>query len=94
MTAAALAAFATCDMIGASALFLVTGSSMPTPDATQPRHRRPCLETARFCCPEGGSTPYTTQVAAEWTLSGTAVERIEQIRDGGGLMIYPDFSTR
>jgi hypothetical protein len=35
--------------------------------------------------------PYTTQVAAEWTLSDTAVERIEPIREGRGLTIYPDF---
>jgi hypothetical protein len=34
MTATALAAFATCDMIGAPALFLVIGSSTPTPGAT------------------------------------------------------------
>ena len=38
-----------------------------------------------------GSAPYTTQVAAPWTLSDAAIERIEKIRSGGNLTIYPDF---
>jgi hypothetical protein len=60
----------------------------------QPRHRRrPCLEAAPFCCPEGGSTSHTTQVAAGWTLSDTVLERIEQIRDGEALTIYPTSRT-
>jgi hypothetical protein len=28
---------------------------------------------------------------AKWTLSNTAIERIEKIRDGGNLTFYPDF---
>jgi hypothetical protein len=48
------------------------------------------LRQLGFAAPKA-EHPYTTQVAAEWTLSDTAVERIEQIRDGGGLTIYPDF---
>jgi hypothetical protein len=91
MTAAALAAFATCDMIGASALFLVTGSSMPTPGANSASAPPPLSLDSSVSLLRRRSTLYTTQVAAEWTLSDTAVEQIEQIRDGGGLTIYPDF---
>jgi hypothetical protein len=87
MTAAALAAFATCDMIGASALFLVTGSSMPTPGANSASAPPPQSLDSSVSLLQRRSTLYTTQVVAEWTLSDTAVERIEQIRDGGGLTI-------
>ena len=77
---------------GASALFLITGSvhadsglnlslgtAAPHPEAARLQHQG------------GGSTPHTTQVAAEWTLLDTAIERIEKIRNGGNLIIYPDF---
>ncbi len=84
MTAAALAAFATCDRVGASALFLVTDSSTPTPGANSASAPPPLMVLRQLgFAARRRSTPYTTQVAAEWTLSDTAVERIEQIRDGG-----------
>ena len=51
----------------------------------------PALKQLGFSTREGGNIPFTTQVAAEWTLSDTAIERIEKIRDGGNVMIYPNF---
>jgi len=77
---------------GASALFLITGSV----HADSGRNlslgaAAPVLKQLGFAAREGGDTPYMTQVAAEWTLTEPAIERIEKIRDGGNLMIYPDF---
>jgi hypothetical protein len=77
---------------GASALFLITGSVQ----ADSGRNlslgtAAPVLKQLGFSAREGGNTPYTTQVAAEWTLSDAAIERIEKIRDGGNLVIYPNF---
>jgi voltage-gated potassium channel len=75
---------------GASALFLITGSihadsgrdlSLGT--------AAPVLKQFGFSAREGGTSPYTTQVPAEWTLSDAAIERIEKIRDGGNLVLYP-----
>ena len=77
---------------GASALFLI-GGSVHADSGHNPRlgTAAPVLKQLGFSAREGGATPYTTQVSAEWTLSDTAIERIEKIRDGGNLMIYPDF---
>jgi hypothetical protein len=77
---------------GASALFLITGSihadSGPNLGLGT---AAPVLKQLGFAAREGGTTPYTTQVAADWTLSDTAIERIEKIRNGGNLTIYPNF---
>jgi hypothetical protein len=74
---------------GASALFLITGSV----HADSGRNLSlgiagPVLKQLGFNNREGGSAPYTAQVAAEWTLSDTAIERIEKMRNGGNLTIY------
>jgi hypothetical protein len=77
---------------GASALFLITGSVQAEAGRTLSLGTAaPVLKQLGFSAREGGDTPYTTQVAAEWTLSDTAIERIEKIRDGGNVMIYPNF---
>lgn len=75
---------------GASALFLITGSI----HADSGRNlslgtAAPVLKQLGFSAREGGNTPYATQVAAQWTLSDAAIERIEKIRDGGNLVLYP-----
>lgn len=77
---------------GASALFLVSASV----HADSGRNlslgaAAPVLRQLGHSNWSDGTSPVTTQVPAEWTLSDTAVERIEKIRDGGGLTIYPDF---
>lgn len=43
----------------------------------------PVLRQLGFSAREGGTAPYTTQVAAQWMLSDAAIERIEKIRNGG-----------
>jgi hypothetical protein len=48
------------------------------------------LRQLGFAAPKAEHS-YTTQVAAEWTLSDAAAERIEQICECRGLAIYPDF---
>lgn len=76
---------------GASALFVISGNI--TADS---RHTlslgtaAPVLRQLGFSDWAEGK-PVTAQVQAEWTLSDTAVERIEKIRDGGSLTFYPDF---
>lgn len=77
---------------GASALFLITGSIHADSGLNL------CLGTAApvikqlgFSAREGGNTPYKTQVAAQWTLTDAAIERIEKIRDGGIITLYPSF---
>jgi len=77
---------------GASALFLITGSVHADSGLNLSLGTAaPILKQLGFSARESGSTPYTTQVHAQWTLSDTAIERIEKIRDGGNLTIYPDF---
>ena len=77
---------------GASALFLISGSVHADSGLNLSLGTAaPVLKQLGFAAREGGDTPHTTQVAAEWTLTDTAIERIEKIRDGGNLMIYPDF---
>lgn len=77
---------------GASALFLTTGSvHADSGHNLSLGTAAPVLKQLGFSAKEGGATPYKSQVAAEWTLSDTAIERIEKIRDGGNLTIYPDF---
>jgi hypothetical protein len=76
---------------GASALFLITGSV----HADSGRNLSlgtsgPVLKQLGFSNREGGTVPYSTQMAAEWTLSDSAIERIEGIRNGGNLTIYPN----
>jgi hypothetical protein len=76
---------------GASALFLTTGSVRT--DAGRILSlgtAAPVLRQLGFSAREGGDTPYTTQIAVDWTLSDTAIERIEKIRDGGSLTMSPD----
>jgi hypothetical protein len=75
---------------GASALFLITGSI----HADSGRNlslgtAAPVLKQLGFSAKEGGTTPYATQVAAEWPVSDAAIERIEKIRDSGNLVLYP-----
>jgi hypothetical protein len=75
---------------GASALFLVTGFVQADAGSNlQLGSAPPVLKLLGFSEDEGGGKPYTTQVAAQWTLSDTAVERIEKIRNGGNLTIWP-----
>jgi len=75
---------------GASALFLITGSIHGNSGRNlNLGTAAPVLKQLGFSVREGGNTPYTTQVAAEWTLSDTAIERIEKIRDGGNIVLYP-----
>src|SRR5207247_4271394 len=73
---------------GASALFLIgcsvhadSGLNLSLGTAA------PVLKQLGFSAREGGTTPYTTQVTAQWTLSDAAIERIEKIRNGGNLGI-------
>jgi hypothetical protein len=48
----------------------------------------PLLTQFGFSAREGGTSPYSTHVSAEWTLSDTAIERIEKVRDDDGLTLY------
>jgi hypothetical protein len=77
---------------GASALFLVSGfiQSEAGPNlmlGTAP----PVLKQLGFSHDEGRARPYTTTVEAQWTLSDTAIERIEKARSGSSLTIWPNF---
>lgn len=77
---------------GASALFMVSGSVHG--DSGRPLSlgaAAPVLRQLGYSDWADGRSPVTAQVPAEWTLSDTAIERIEKIRDGGNLTIYPDF---
>jgi hypothetical protein len=75
---------------GTSALFLITGSvHADSGRILSLGTAAPVLKQLGFSGRESGDTPYTTQVYAEWTLSDTAIERIETIRDGGNLMLSP-----
>ncbi len=77
---------------GASALFLVSGSVHAESGLNLSLGAAaPVLRQLGYSNWGDGTSPVTTQVPAEWTLSDTAIERIEKIRDGGGLTIYPDF---
>ena len=77
---------------GASALFLITASMQGDSGRNLILGTAaPVLKQLGFSAREGGNTPYTTQVAAEWMLSDTAIERIEKIRDGGNITLYPAF---
>jgi hypothetical protein len=77
---------------GASALFLITGSLRAEAGRNLSLGTAaPVLRQLGFRAREGGNSPYTTRVAAEWTLSDTAIERIEKIRDGANMVIYPNF---
>jgi hypothetical protein len=92
MTAAALAAFATCDRVGASALFLVTDSSTPTPGSNSASVPPPLmvLRQLGFAAPK-----------AEHPLYDAGCRRVDAERHRGradradtrrrGLTIYPDF---
>ena len=76
---------------GASALFVITGSIHSESGHNLPLgSAAPVLKQLGFRDSEGGGTPYTTEVSAEWTLSDTAIERIEKIRGSGSVTIYPD----
>jgi len=77
---------------GASALFLIGGSIHADSGLNLSLGTAaPVLKQLGFSAREGGTTPYTTQVHAQWTLSDAAIERIEKIRNGGNVVIYPDF---
>jgi hypothetical protein len=77
---------------GASALFLIAGSIHADSGSTLSLGAAaPVLRQLGYDDWADGESPVTTQVPAEWTLSDTAIERIEKIRDGGNLMLYPDF---
>jgi hypothetical protein len=71
---------------GASALFVITGSvHADSGRSLNLGTAAPVLKQLGY----SGDTPLKTQVYAEWTLSDTAIERIETIRDGGNLMLSP-----
>lgn len=72
---------------GASALFLVTGSVHA--DSGRSLNLGTAAPVLKQLGYSGRETPLTTQVYAEWTLSDTAIERIETIRDGGNLTLSP-----
>jgi hypothetical protein len=75
---------------GTSALFMVTGSvRADSGRILSLGTATPVLKQLGFSERPGGETSYTTPVYAEWTLSDTAIERIEAIRDGGSLTISP-----
>jgi hypothetical protein len=75
---------------GASALFLITGSvHADSGRSLNLGTAAPVLKQLGYSGRDNGDTPLTTQVYAEWTLSDTAIERIETIRDGGNLMLSP-----
>jgi len=48
----------------------------------------PLLKVLGFSTREGGDKPYRTQIAAEWALSDTAIERIEKARSGGAITVH------
>jgi hypothetical protein len=75
---------------GASALFVVTGFLTAETGGTLVLGTAPPVaKQLGFSAREGGETPCTTQIAAQWMLSDTAIERIEKIRDGGALTLHP-----
>lgn len=75
---------------GASALFLVTGSvHADSGRSLNLGTAAPVLKQLGYSGRDNGDTPLTTKVYAEWTLSDTAIERIETIRDGGNLTLSP-----
>jgi hypothetical protein len=77
---------------GASALFLIAGSIHADSGLTLSLGAAaPVLRQIGYGDWAEGKPPITAQVPAEWTLSDTAIERIEKIRAGGNLMLYPDF---
>jgi hypothetical protein len=51
----------------------------------------PVVMQLGFSAREGGDEPYKTQVAAQWTLSDAAIERIERKRNGGAMTLWPNF---
>jgi hypothetical protein len=51
----------------------------------------PVIMQLGFSAQEGGTKPYKTQVAAQWTLSDAAIERIERNRNGDGMTLWPNF---
>lgn len=76
---------------GASALFLIGGSIHADSGQTfSLGTAAPVLRQLGYSDWAEGK-PVTAQVPAEWRLSDTAIERIEMMRDGGNLMLYPEF---
>jgi hypothetical protein len=51
----------------------------------------PAVMQLGFSAREGEGEPYKTQVAAQWTLSDAAIERIERNRNGGAMTLWPNF---
>lgn len=75
---------------GASALFLATASIESSPGRSLSLGTAaPVLKLLGFPEREGEGI-HETPVYAEWKLTDTAIERIEKLRDGGGLTIYPN----
>lgn len=74
---------------GASALFLITGGiRAESGRLLNLGTAAPVLKQLGYEA-RGGGNVCKTKVDAEWTLSDTAIERIEKIRDGGDLTICP-----
>lgn len=75
---------------GASVLFLISGSiSADSGHNLSLGTAAPILKQLGFSAREGGNAPYKTQIFAQWTLTDAAIERIEKIRDGGSITLYP-----
>jgi hypothetical protein len=75
---------------GASALFLATANIESGPGRLLSLGTAaPVLKLLGFPEREGEDV-YKTPVYAEWKLTDTGIERIEKLRDGGDLTIYPN----
>jgi hypothetical protein len=76
---------------GVSALFLATANIESSPGrALSLGAAAPVLKLLGFPERDGEEDVYKTPVYAEWKLTDTAIERIEKLRDGGDLTIYPN----
>lgn len=75
---------------GASALFLATANIESSPGRLLSLGTAaPVLKLLGFPERDGKDDVYQTPVYAEWKLTDIAIERIEKLRDGGDLTVYP-----
>lgn len=76
---------------GASAMFLASANIESGPGRLLSLGTAaPVLKLLGFPERDGEEDVYKTPVYAEWKLTDTAIERIEKLRDGGDLTIYPN----
>lgn len=76
---------------GASALFLATANiESGTGRLLSLGTAAPALKLLGFPARDGEEDVCKTPVYAEWKLTDTAIERIEKLRGGGDLTIYPN----